>query len=462
MKRAKILLCSSLFILAFINSILFSSCGQLGYLQGGAKDTLAPKLVKASPQNNSTNVKSPYISFTFDEYIDLQDLQQNLLISPLQSKNPNITANPKTINFKFRDSLLPNTTYTINFGNAIKDINENNVLKNFSYVFTTGNKLDSATISGNVILAETGKIDSNIIVMLYSNLDDSLVKTKKPNYITKIKSDGSFLFTNLPSTNFKVYALLDGDGSKTYNTDTEVFAFADNAVSASKSESISLFAYAAKNKIDNKAAPAEKQTKEKKLTYSTNIFTQKDLLEPSEIQFNNKLASLDSNKIYLVDTFFKKISNLAFTIDSSKKKITINNKWKPETNLILIIDSNAVKDTFGKSLSKADTIKFVTKKVEDYGRITFRFNDLDLSKNPVLEFVQNDEIKYVYILKSKEWSNSMFPPGDYDIRILYDTDKNGKWTPGNFAKKQQPEIALTLPQKLTIKADWDNERDINL
>ena len=104
-------------ILVLSSSVVFDSgCAQIGYPTGGAKDSLPPKLVKANPEMDAKNIKSDKFAFTFDEYIDLQDLQNNLLISPLQNKNPNITANPKTINLKFRDSLLPNTTYTINFG----------------------------------------------------------------------------------------------------------------------------------------------------------------------------------------------------------------------------------------------------------------------------------------------------------------------------------------------------------
>ena len=124
---------NSLFFLSVIllfPFILIGSCAQIGLPTGGVKDTLAPVLIKAIPDNKSINVQSPYLSFTFNEYINVEDLQQNLIISPLQNKNPNITANPKTINLKFRDSLLPNTTYTLNFGDAIKDNNEGNILKN--------------------------------------------------------------------------------------------------------------------------------------------------------------------------------------------------------------------------------------------------------------------------------------------------------------------------------------------
>ena len=129
---------------------------------------------------------------------------------------------------------------------------------------------------------------------------------------------------------------------------------------------------------------------------------------------------------------------------------------------MLIIDTASVKDSAGLRLIKNDTIRFYTKRVEDYGKLTLRFNDLDLKKNPVLQFLNGDEVKYAYPITSKEWNSSMFNPGEYGIRILYDTDKNGMWTPGNYSKKLQPETAVTLPQKLTVKADWENERDINL
>jgi hypothetical protein len=87
---------------------------------------------------------------------------------------------------------------------------------------------------------------------------------------------------------------------------------------------------------------------------------------------------------------------------------------------------------------------------------------LDLSKNPVLQFLQSEVIKSSYKLTGNKWSNNLFLPGEYEIRILYDTNKDGSWTPGNYTKKLQPEIAVTLPQRLTIRANWDNERDINL
>jgi Bacterial Ig-like domain len=443
-------------------SLLDSGCAQVGYPTGGVRDTLAPILVKASPDMRSVNVKTDKFAFTFNEYIDLADLQQNLVISPLQSKNPNITANPKTINLKFRDSLLPNTTYTINFGDAVRDINENNILKNFTYVFSTGNVIDSGSISGKIYNAETGNTDSTIIIMLYSNIIDSLVQKKKPNYTSKVKGDGSFEFKNLPSTNFNIYGLKDGDGSKTYNTETELFAFKNETVSAAKNENVELFAYAAKKEDAIKSTTPEKINKEKKLTYTTNLIGNKNIYEPMEIIFSNAIKITDTNKVILTDTFFKKQYALKLNVDSTLKKLTLNTKLQLETQYVLIINKEAVKDTFNKTINKTDTIRFQTMKEEDYGRVVFNFNGLDLSKNPVLQFLQSDGIKNSYKLTGNKWSDNLFLPGEYEIRILYDTNKDGSWTPGNYSKKLQPEIAVTLPQRLTIRANWDNERDINL
>lgn len=447
----------------FVASSLFTGgCAQIGLPTGGVKDTIAPKLVKATPAFGTKNVSNNKITLEFDEYIDVADLSQNLIISPLQNKNPSITANPKTITLKFRDTLLPNTTYTINFGDAVRDINEANIVKGLSFTFSTGNVLDSSSISGKVILAETGEFDSTLVVMLYKNAVDSTVTKKKPNYIAKVKGDGSFEFKNLPTTNFKIYALKDGDGGKTYNSGAEIFAFNNEDVSAANNENVTLYAYAEKKEVLNNVTPTPKITLDKKLRASTNLSNRQDLLEPLEINFNNPLKKMDSSKIYITDTLYKKITGIKYLMDSTAKKLLLDVKWKAETPLVLIIDTAAVRDSAGNKIVKNDTIRFTTKRVEDYGKLTLRFNDLDLSKIPVLQFLSGDVVKYSYPIVAKEWTNNMFTPGEYGIRILYDTDKNGKWTSGNYIKRLQPEKAVTLPQKLSVRADWENEREINL
>ncbi|MFN0081776.1 MAG: Ig-like domain-containing protein [Ferruginibacter sp.] len=454
----------SLIIVSFLiaGSLLSGGCAQIGLPTGGVKDTLAPILIRSNPTIGSKNVITNKITLEFDEYIDVQDLQQNLLISPLQNKNPSIIANSRSITLRFRDSLLPNTTYNINFGNAVRDINENNILKNLSYVFSTGNSLDSLTLNGNVILAETGAYDSTLLVLLYRNAVDSTVKTKKPNYIAKVNSDGSFKFTNLPASTFKIYALKDGDGGKTYNSLSEVFGFTNEDVSTLNNEEISLLAYAEKLEKDNKTSVATKIVPDKKLRIGNNVQGSKDLLEPLELSFNNALKIFDTNKIALTDTFYNKIKPIRFSRDSTSKKITITTNWQPDMPLILVIDKDAFEDSAGNKLTKTDTVRFRTRRTEDYGKLILRFNNIDLTKNPVMQFIVGDQVKYSYPITGAEYNNTRFPPGEYGVRILYDKDKNGKWTPGGYSKKLQPEIVVVLPQTLSVRADWENEREINL
>jgi hypothetical protein len=444
-------------------SFFLDSCAQISAPTGGPKDTLAPVLVTATPQIKSVNVSDKKITLTFNEYIELQELQSNLLISPLPKKNPEISSNLKTITIKLKDSLLPNTTYSFDFGMAIKDINEGNVLNNFNYTFSTGNIIDSLELKGNVVLAENGKIDSSLIILLYQNSPDSSVNTKKPTYITRVDGNGNFTFKHLPADHFKVYALKDGDGNKWYNSSTELFAFNDTEINTvDKLKPISLFAYAEKKEAPTAPKTAEKKTTEKKLKYNNNLLNGKqDLLIPMELTFNNTLKVCNTDSIFLYDSTFKNLrSNI--TVDSTRKKITVTHTWEEVNLYYLLISKTALEDANGLTLSKTDTLRFFSKSIEEYGSLKLIFKNLDLTKHPMLQFMEGENIKWNFPLTTNEWSNKMMLPGDFEVRILYDENNNGQWDPGNYKKKLQPEHAITLPQKIAIKANWDNEREINL
>ncbi len=443
--------------------LIGNGCAQISAPTGGPKDTIPPKLVTASPPLNTVNFKGNKITFSFDEYIEVQDIQSNVIISPVLKNIPTINYKLKTITVNFKETLLPATTYTVNFGNAIKDINEGNVLNDFTYVFSTGNMLDTLTLSGKIIVAETGKTDSTIVALLYRNVDDSAVFKRKPDYIARPHADGSFIFYHLPNDKFRLYALKDGDGNKYYSAKTELFAFHNTAITVSdKNEAVTLYAYAEQK--ENRGAPSSRTVlPEKKLRFSTNLSNnQQDLLNDLEITFNNSLKIAETSKIILTDTNFNAITNSNIALDSTHRKIIVKNKWKPASAYKLIINKEAVADSANHVLTKTDTLSFVAKKEIDYGNITLRFNSLNFSQNPVLQFVQNDELKMSYKLTSKEWSVKLFPPGEYEIRILLDDNNNGKWDPGSYSKKIQPEKVISIDQKISIKANWDNERDIQL
>jgi uncharacterized protein (DUF2141 family) len=452
------------FIFSFIiSTTLFSGCAQIGAPTGGAKDTIPPTLIKATPILRATNFTGNKITLEFDEYIDVQDLQKNLIVSPYPKTNPVVDFRLKLVTVKLKDTLLPNTTYTINFGNAIRDNNEGNPFENFSYVFSTGSTIDSLQISGKVFLAESGKVDSTLQVMLYSNADDSSVHKRKPDYLTNLKSDGTFAFANLPPKNFEIYVLQDGDGSKTYNSPTEVFAFLNQGVQAAIfPDSVTLYAYAEEKPLEKKGA-TPKSIAEKKLRYVTNVAgSTHDLLANVEIDFNNPLKKWDETKIRLTDTSFINIPNVQFIIDSTQRKIQLKSNWKESTPYALIIDKESVSDSTDLKLSKTDTILFVTKRSSDYGTLALKFSSIPEGAHPVLQFVQENKIVKSIPVTSNSWSDKLFPPGEYELRILYDENGNGTWDPGNFYLKKQPEKVITLDSKLNIKANWDTERDIQL
>src|SRR6266487_781689 len=160
--------------------VKLSGCAQIVAPTGGLRDSIPPVLVTANPKQGTINFTGNRITLSFNEYVIIDQLRENLLVSPTPKKDPNIDYKLKTVTIKLRDTLEPNTTYTINLGNAIRDLNENNPIKNFTYVFSTGKVIDSLEFSGNVQLAETGKTDSTLLVLLYKNLEDSAVIKEKP------------------------------------------------------------------------------------------------------------------------------------------------------------------------------------------------------------------------------------------------------------------------------------------
>jgi hypothetical protein len=202
---------------------------------------------------------------------------------------------------------------------------------------------------------------------------------------------------------------------------------------------------------------------EKKLKYTTSAQSrQQDILTDFQADFNNKLKELDSSQISLSDTNFNKLPTSGITLDSTRKRLNMKVNWQPDQDYIIILGSLAFKDTIGNTLAKPDTIRFRTKKTTDYGRVVLRFRNLDLSKNPLIQLIQGEEIRLSSPITSSEWKNDLIIPGEYEMRIVFDDNRNGRWDPGDYKTRTQPELANALEQKLGVRADWDNEREIEL
>jgi uncharacterized protein (DUF2141 family) len=451
--------------LAFTAMAGITGCAQIGIPTGGPKDSIAPVLINAFPPEKTTNFKGNKITLNFDEYIDVQEIQNNVLVSPFPKSNPVVSFKLKTLTVKLKDTLKENTTYAINFGNAIRDLNEGNPYKNYTYVFSTGNRIDSLKLSGRIILAETGRTDSTLVAILYIDAPDSAVQNRKPDYLAKADGKGEFTFINLSPGKYKLYALKDGDGGKTYNSKIEAFAFCDSDITIADSTSpVTLYAF--EEEKDKKTLPVNapaKSTIEKKLKFNTSLqFNFQDLLSNLEILFNRPLKLFDNSKIILTDSNFKKIEPVSYLLDSTKKNITIKTRWAEEFDYRLIINKEVVTDTLNTQLAKTDTIRFKSKKQSDYGSLLIRFTNLKKETYPVLQFFRGDELKKSVPVTSATWSDKLMEPGEYELRILLDNNNNGKWDPGNYLKRIQPEKAITLDKKLQIKANWDNEREVEL
>ncbi|NJB81479.1 Ig-like domain-containing protein [Wenyingzhuangia aestuarii] len=223
-------------LLVFIFVILalkISSCARMGSPDGGPKDSIPPVMAVAKPMNKTTSFKEQKIVILFDEYIKFEKLNSQLIISPPMEKKPIIKPQSgvsKKISIEFLDSLTPNTTYTINFGNSIVDNNEGNELGRFSYVFSTGPELDSLSISGKIIDPLAKEEVEGISIMAYKNANDTLVGNYTPNYLTNTLKTNIFQLENLSEANYKVIALEDKNNNYKYDKGLERIGFINQSI----------------------------------------------------------------------------------------------------------------------------------------------------------------------------------------------------------------------------------------
>lgn len=458
------------FVISF--SIGGSGCANIIPPTGGPRDSLPPELVHVTPPDSTKNFAEKKITFTFDEFVELDNIQENLIVSPVPKINPIVEAKLRTVTVRIKDTLEPNVTYRINFGNAIKDINEGNIKRNFAYLFTTGNSIDEYRVRGKVIIAETGKPDSTLIVMLHRKGDDSAVIKEKPRYFTKLDSAGNFVFWNLAAGKYYLYALKDEGSTKLYTGKDQLFAFADSAVTASLTpDADTLYAFVAEEEKEDKpkatvrpTASKDRKPAEKVLRYTTNLEgNTHDLLKNLEFTFAAPLKRFDSSKLRLLDEKFQPLGGYNFRRDTSNKVFTLVNKWVAGTTYNLIIDKEFAEDSAGNKIPATDTLKFTTKKENEYGSLQIRITNLDLSRKPVLQIISNGNIVQSYPFVTREFFTKLFPPGEYDINVLYDSNGNGKWDTGQFfGKKRQPEKVQPINLKLKVRANWDNQQFITL
>lgn len=196
--------------LTILGAVLLVACAnKASGPQGGPKDETPPVVLKETPLNGTLNYKSKEIIVEFDEIIQLENIQDNVLISPPQQKQPEITSYNKKLSVIFLEDLQDSTTYTIQFGNAIVDNNEKNPLKDYTFSFATGNRIDTLEISGTMVNAADLNPVSGILVGIHAELDDSLFTTKPFMRIGKTDENGKFTIKNIREGKYRIFGLND-------------------------------------------------------------------------------------------------------------------------------------------------------------------------------------------------------------------------------------------------------------
>ena len=517
------------------------SCAQVVAPTGGKKDTLAPKLVMSIPANQSKNYKGKSIEIQFDEYINVDNLQQQLLITPSTEPFFTTKAMPKGVRITFEDSFQPNTTYSFNFREAIKDITERNPAKNVRIVFSTGGVIDSLSIEGNVedIVENKGLLDATVGVYRYS--DTLKINKMKPYYFTKTDSTGNFKIENVAAGKYRIYAITDVNSNLLYDETKEKIGFitdtlelnksinglkikvakADNSpVKVSKTRTTSNYYFIELNKgatkvdikFENPQDSIPYQLVEKNMIRVYNLkkvsqdtikialtvtdsldrkfdFKQKikfkakgkkedsfveefryevnpqnnqqvDLKEVGyTIKFSKPIGTFDWKKIKILNDTLKKVDILekhfTWNVDKTEVLLKIPEAPKPKEFLSLEIPVNTFQSIEG------DTNKIVKqlnplRDPENYGLIEGQINNPQ-GKQCIVQIL-NDKKEVVRELihtKTGKYTFDFLTPGVYLIRLIVDTNKNGRWDAAIVDKNIPAEEILHIKDKIKLKQNLE-------
>lgn len=209
-----------------LSVLILASCAKVVPPSGGERDTTAPQLIQAIPSNGTVNFNAESIYLVFDEYVQLNDIQNQLIVSPPLEKRPNIRLKKKGVLIELNERLKPSTTYTFNFGAGIGDFTENNPAESLIYVISTGEVLDSLQFKGDVIDAYTGLPVEGAKVMLYKEHADSLPLVQKPYYFARSDKSGAFRVSNMSEGEYKVFVLNESNANYLYDDpSSESFGF---------------------------------------------------------------------------------------------------------------------------------------------------------------------------------------------------------------------------------------------
>lgn len=523
--------------------IFVTNCARTGRPEGGPKDEDAPLFVNSIPPYNTVKFDKKLIKLNFNEFVTLKELSKQLVVSPPLKNPPLITPQgspSKEIKIQILDTLQENTTYIFNFGNAVQDNNESNILENFKYVFSTGTYIDSLMTAGSVNDAILQEIPKSVNVLLYridTSYTDSIIYKKKPNYITNTLDTTNFKFTNLRDGKYFMIALKEETSDYIFNpkldkigflTDTihlpkdsilakpitlfkevqpfkfvrgrEVtkgklqFAFEgeqtdmkinviskvpDNFKSVSKFEkdkdslnywytnieADSLNFVVSNQKYSDTITIKLRKEKQDSLTINILPKTVLHFRDTIFVESNHPIIKIDTSRIRLID---KDSISLKFTtlISEKENKIGILFNKKPTQKYYLTALPKAFEDIYSLK-NDSITANFITKEIDDYGKITLSVNNVN-DENLIVELLsgrkQDEVVERQIINTSRTLIFDLLDPKKYTLRVIIDSNKNNKWDTGNFLKKQFPEKIVYFKEltNFDVRANYYLEENITV
>ncbi len=551
----------------FLLLILLScaACANIGALTGGAKDTTPPKIVdKKSTPNLQTNFKKQDILLTFDEWVKLEDVFNQVVVSPPLFEQPEVVLKGRTVIFRFAEAekLRENATYTINFGSAVKDLNESNVATNLRFVFSTGAQIDSLEVSARLVDALTGAPAEETLFMLYDNLEDSVVRTQKPFYFAKTDKNGFAKIQNVRAGTFKVFALKDNDLNYRFNQESEKIGFPAQNLTVGEENKPKMDTVAVKNDSLRRIADSltasnsdvvikmfepEKSVKIQrretdkfgvaKLIFNQEVrnlplrfddvqqkaqiewskdtalvwfnsaeetpfniyfsgetktdtvrvrprgrtdffkkgglaplsmprFFAKHPAKPIVLTFNNPIQSIDNQLFKLTDSL-QKTYPLSIERDStSPRKIRLDAAWQEGMPYELTILPEALTDIFGFKTKDSLSAKVTVQPKKEFGDVILTLEGLDTAKSYVCQLLSgSNNVEAEFFIQNKKMFKQKVPlqqPDEFKVKIIEDTNKNGRWDTGNYDKKTQPERIFLKLATEKLRPSWDLELTVDV
>ena len=389
----------SYFVL-LISSLLLFGCAQQVTPTGGPKDKTPPKIIGSEPENFSTNFAGNSIKLEFDEFIQQNNISSEMLISPIFDKQPEVKFKSRSVELIFKDTLQPNTTYTINFGKGIVDLNEKNPLDSNLFVFSTGDYLDSLSIEGTVQNAFDLKPAEDILVMLYDEITDSIPYKKKPTYFGRTGKNGSFHIGYIKNGQYKAFALKDANSNYLFDLPDEPIAFVEEIIEPEKTDTVDFYLF--EEDVEQQYLVKSYAEHYGKLMFLYNRPTKDARAVPINHSFK---------KAWYIEELFKNKDTLCYWLTGTEGIDTL---------ILQLWDNSEILDTVEIAIpAKGEKPKIKSRSGKTEFKLTTRTN---LAKGTSLDIFRNLRIKFSHPIKSVDASKIIFTEANDTVSFETELD----------------------------------------